>query len=1336
MSARKSFVLLLFLLMISGLASAATQISTLNASNVTAAGEISRAYIGVTVDANWRTSSTELNGTEATTPQYSSLRADDGTRISMFDSDKKLIYAKFNFTIKSYASINWLNFSLDAAQTIQQTCDATNTAIFIWNTTSSNWDEKLNLSLSTSDKLFTFNTSAVEYVNASTREIHWMMGCQGNTGLRHQVVDYAALEYSYSPILINLSLVAPTRSNGTYTVNFAFVNVTADSNSGQAIDTCTLEWNSVNETMTKHGSGNSVFCSTNKTSLSSANYTYRVFVNDSQNALNASDTRHYFADSAGPVVTFVNPTLANNTYNQPYFFVNVTSVDAGATVDVCLLELNGVNQSMTRHGSGSSVFCSINKTQMPRGNYTYRVWSNDSFGNFAVGPTRHVFINYTTVVQAITVGLSVNGTPIAYAGGGTTLQTTLGGGTAFTGDDNVSAKYSDDSRASSTSATHTFHRFNFTLLPYKELNWINFTVEGDSAAGDCTGAAANLSVWNYTGATWTFLAQGQWGAGDGTTTVNISGAFNDYVNSSDRQIHFIARCQNALARSIRVDYARLQYSYVTNYSVFSAIIVSTADDAHEGLGDTGFDRTQTYVDMTSQSSAASTLVGGYRFTNVTIPRGAQVHNAFIMLNVVDTLNDDPNVNLTAEAVDNSSDFAATADVFGRARTSSKAFWSETAVGAGWDISPDVQASLQEVFARSGWVQGNAFTLFVQGVVSSPFSFTATSYDGNPSLAANITIFYSEGANVAPVINNATLNVVGLGGPVDLRILVNATDANGANELSQCWVNNSVANATFVGDFCSLDIGNSLSQSIVVLVNDTSNATAAAFSFSFALSNATVNYTASLSQNSTLQVAQLNNTLNFTGGSPFLFIVNYSAPSYGGAKASNLSAVNISGSLSPTSNATIFANWSGDWINETRFNHNITNATGNVTLGRNSTGYIEANIQNLLPAAVSNLFVNISALMPSGWSANASSDEAYLVNLTSSQASRVNTTIKTQAPLISELAPDASDCLTYTVFSTHCELTVVSSNTDTAVTRTVTIRHKVNVTQALVRDFQLTMPFPLTRFTNWVIRDSGSEALVTNVSTQNTSLSSNSTDVAGFIDTNHSTSSLTSGIYLVDTSYTFTSLKGASAPSDVVFNIVGNAGNAGNASNASNATKVFVGQGEWLQTKFVGRFIKANQTLVETVVFENPNEFSLELRVFIEEIAGNDGYKLGRIAINNSRLTETLIVLPPGSRAKPSVYELPIEINTPTLLPESSYKFNVIARTLNGTSQKATPFELDASTELNILAPFTFELLGNPLPIVGRLPVWVALVTIGLIVTFLLMVRLSLWSLGLRGKKPS
>jgi parallel beta-helix repeat protein len=91
-------------------------------------------------------------------------------------------------------------------------------------------------------------------------------------------------------------------------------------------------------------------------------------------------------DNTPPTITFVPPTDPDGATitDRRYTFINVTLSEPGTA----WLEWNGTNESMS--GSGTNWY--INKTNLANGNYTYRVWANDSAGNLNVSETRTIEI--------------------------------------------------------------------------------------------------------------------------------------------------------------------------------------------------------------------------------------------------------------------------------------------------------------------------------------------------------------------------------------------------------------------------------------------------------------------------------------------------------------------------------------------------------------------------------------------------------------------------------------------------------------------------------------------------------------------------------------------------------------------------------------------------------------------------------------------------------------------------------------------------------------------------------------------------------------------------------
>ncbi|MBN1896595.1 MAG: hypothetical protein JW789_02600 [Candidatus Aenigmarchaeota archaeon] len=113
-----------------------------------------------------------------------------------------------------------------------------------------------------------------------------------------------------------------------------------------------------------------------------------VWANDSYSNHN-STTRCWTRDTTPPNITFVSPTLDNQTTSLNYTYVNLTIDESGQ----CILEWNGTNETMSNATQSETYF--LNKTLLPNGNYTFKSWCNDTLGNMNVSEMRWVNINWT-----------------------------------------------------------------------------------------------------------------------------------------------------------------------------------------------------------------------------------------------------------------------------------------------------------------------------------------------------------------------------------------------------------------------------------------------------------------------------------------------------------------------------------------------------------------------------------------------------------------------------------------------------------------------------------------------------------------------------------------------------------------------------------------------------------------------------------------------------------------------------------------------------------------------------------------------------------------------------
>jgi len=128
-----------------------------------------------------------------------------------------------------------------------------------------------------------------------------------------------------------------------------------------------------------------------------------VYANDTSDNLN--HTVYFFTfDSTGPKITFVYPTPVNQTKGTGNtVLINTTVQNGFSPISWCKLEWNGVNTTMTKVGTGSSVICKKSRTTVDGKNYTYKVYAADTLGNQGVSETRIYYENSEPTLISIIV---------------------------------------------------------------------------------------------------------------------------------------------------------------------------------------------------------------------------------------------------------------------------------------------------------------------------------------------------------------------------------------------------------------------------------------------------------------------------------------------------------------------------------------------------------------------------------------------------------------------------------------------------------------------------------------------------------------------------------------------------------------------------------------------------------------------------------------------------------------------------------------------------------------------------------------------------------------------
>ncbi len=132
----------------------------------------------------------------------------------------------------------------------------------------------------------------------------------------------------------------------------------------------------------------------------SGNFTYFAWASNGT-TLNSTGSRNITLEGIPDLdlptnITFVAPSNPPESYNYSNFtFINLTVNDTSSPIGGCLLEWQGTNETMNLGAAGQlAAFCYINKTIAASGNYSYRVWANDTQGNYnASTGTRYALLD-------------------------------------------------------------------------------------------------------------------------------------------------------------------------------------------------------------------------------------------------------------------------------------------------------------------------------------------------------------------------------------------------------------------------------------------------------------------------------------------------------------------------------------------------------------------------------------------------------------------------------------------------------------------------------------------------------------------------------------------------------------------------------------------------------------------------------------------------------------------------------------------------------------------------------------------------------------------------------
>lgn len=175
-----------------------------------------------------------------------------------------------------------------------------------------------------------------------------------------------------------------------------------------------------------------------------------------------------------------------------------------------------------------------------------------------------------------------------------------------------------------------------------------------------------------------------------------------------------------------------------------------AETAHEAADNTAYSADPENLDMSGSVAAGTRFTALMRFTDLAIPRGANISSAILRVTAISAAQDDADLNMHCEDIDDCPSLATLASIFtertGRLTTAGPA-WVATGLGTSEVSSPTFESALQEVISRTGYSPANAI-----GVLFDGSSTAATFRIDGGSIFLDVTYNLLSAQNALSIIN--------------------------------------------------------------------------------------------------------------------------------------------------------------------------------------------------------------------------------------------------------------------------------------------------------------------------------------------------------------------------------------------------------------------------------------------------------------------------------------------------------------------------------------------------------------------------------------------------------
>lgn len=192
-----------------------------------------------------------------------------------------------------------------------------------------------------------------------------------------------------------------------------------------------------------------------------------------------------------------------------------------------------------------------------------------------------------------------------------------------------------------------------------------------------------------------------------------------------------------------------------NVSGLTLSLGASADDAEESAAGS-VSLTSTDLELVNDpGTGAGDQTVGLRFTDVPVPPGAIIREAYIQFTADESQSGPTRLDISAEAADDATPFTTAArNLSSRPRTTLRVAWQPPAWTAGQSNlaqrTPNLAGLVQEVVSRPGWASGNALVFLITGTGHR----TADAFDKSGGAPARLFIHY---ASPTPVyIASATI----------------------------------------------------------------------------------------------------------------------------------------------------------------------------------------------------------------------------------------------------------------------------------------------------------------------------------------------------------------------------------------------------------------------------------------------------------------------------------------------------------------------------------------------------------------------------------------------------